>query len=115
MSLSGRRALALTLLATAIGGCSFKVVIPPPPPSEWPTTPRHGSPEARCTPSLFPPAVDTGAALVLGGLTVLERNAVSTPTPIILGIATIPIIAAAVYGYVVTAECRRYLRLFDQP
>jgi hypothetical protein len=115
MSLSSKRALVLACLATAIGGCSFKLVVPPPQPSEWPPSPRRGSPEARCTSSPFPPLVDTSAAVVLGGLAILERDAQSRATPIVLGIATIPVIAGAIYGYIVTAECRHYQALYDAP
>jgi hypothetical protein len=113
MSLTSRRVLASGLLALAFAGCSFKVVMPPPQPSEWPPTPTHGAPEARCTSSVFPPAADTTAALVLDSVAVIERNGPRI-TPIIFAAASIPAIASAIYGYVVTAECRRYLRLFNQ-
>src|SRR5215471_7553945 len=101
-------AIPVALAALAIGGCSFRVVLPPPPPSDWPTVPRRGSPEARCTSSPLPPAADTGVALLLGGLAFVERNAQSQIAPIILAAASIPVLASAIYGYIVTTECRHY-------
>jgi hypothetical protein len=115
MSASPKRALVIVCLATVIGGCSFRFAMPPPPPSEWPPTPKRGSPEARCTSSVFPPVVDTSAAALLVSLAILERNAQSRPTPFVLGIAAIPVLAGAIYGYVVTAECRRYQKMFEAP
>ena len=102
------------LLALTVGGCSFRVVRPPPPPEEWPSAPKHGSPEARCTDSLFPPAADTTAVVVLDSVAFIERNAQSRPTPIILALSSIPVAISAIYGYIVVAECRRYHRLYDE-
>jgi len=113
MNVTCKRALAVGLLALAFGGCSFKLVMPPPPPSEWPSAPTNVAPLERCTSSPFPPMVDTGAAVVLDTLAIVERNAKTQVTPIIFAAASLPVIASAIYGFVVSAECRRYQRLFE--
>lgn len=107
--------LAFGFLALATAGCSFRVVMPPPPPSEWPRAQVRGTPEERCTSSITPPVIDTAAGTLLAGLAVLERNARTEITPIALGAAALPAFASAIYGFIMTAECRRYQGRFNAP
>jgi hypothetical protein len=58
---------------------------------------------------------DTVAFVVLNGIAFLERDTAIRATPIIFSLASIPVAISAIYGYVVTAECRHYRSLFDAP
>src|SRR5262245_36999328 len=99
-------------LLLALAGCSFRVAVRPPAPSEWPAPGHPVSAPERCTPALTPPVLDTIAMVLLLGLAYVERDAGSRWTPIALGVAAIPAGVSAGYGYVVATECRRYLRRF---
>jgi hypothetical protein len=107
--------LAAALVALALGGCSFRLALPPPPPSEWPSASKHVDSMERCTPWLFPPIADTAIALLFGSLVYLERNASTPLVPVGLAVTTVAIGTSAGYGYIVATECRRYQRLFATP
>jgi hypothetical protein len=107
--------LAVALAALALGGCSFRIAVPPPPPSEWPSPGKHGDRAERCTPWLLPPVADTAIALLLGALAYVERTAPNRLAPIGLAAGSASVATSAVYGYVVVTECRRYQRLFATP
>jgi hypothetical protein len=110
--------LALAV-ATTVGltpfasGCSFKLVRPAPAPADWPNPVVPSSSQQGCTASLAPPAADTAIFGGLAGVAVLERHAGSTAITAGLALSSIPFLVSAVYGYVTTANCRRYDHLFN--
>jgi hypothetical protein len=99
-------------LAFVLGGCSFEVIKPAPAPSTWPNPVLPDSSERPCTDSIGLPIVDTIIGGSLGTLTYIERNSGSHTITIGIGIASIPYLASAVYGYIQTARCDRYKSLF---
>jgi hypothetical protein len=104
---------ALGLASLALGGCSFKILRPPPARGDWPDPVTPSSSQARCSITLGPPIVDTTAALTLGTLSYVERNSGSarwfTPAA---GLAALPFLASAIYGYWNAGRCRQYQSLF---
>lgn len=103
-------ALALALDATA---CSFKVIKPAPPPSTWPEPVTSSSSRVPCTDVIGLPVADTVITGGLGTLTYLERNAGSRSITIGIGVATLPFLMSAIYGYVQTARCEHYQAHFE--
>jgi len=98
-----RTASALTL-AAVLGGCSFKVIKPAPPASEWsdPTS------AFGCTNKLGVPIADTIISGGFGTLAYVERNSGSPVISLALGVAAVPFLVSAVYGYIQTARCASY-------
>ena len=107
--LRGAVAVGLALLAS---GCSFRIVRPAPARDEWPNPVLASSSQVGCTDSPAPPIVDTGVAGVLGSIAYIERHSGSPPLTIGIGLAALPFLVSAIYGYIDTAQCRRYERLF---
>jgi hypothetical protein len=108
-----RALLPLLLLALAAGACSLRFATPPPPPSEWPRAGHTDVQRERCTASVVPPLVDTAATGALATAALLDRDVHATWVPIVLGVAALGPAISAVYGYIVTAECRHYERQFE--
>ncbi|HVR00548.1 MAG TPA: hypothetical protein VMT47_00325 [Polyangia bacterium] len=109
---SRRKVVVAAFFALLVGGCSFQVVKPAPPPSTWPDPVRADSSEHPCTDSIGLPVVDTIIGGSLGTLTYIERDAGSRLITIGIGIATVPYLASAIYGYIQTARCRHYKSRF---
>jgi len=109
---SRRKVVVAAFVALLVGGCSFQVVKPAPPPSTWPDPVRADSSEHPCTDSIGLPVVDTIIGGSLGTLTYIERDAGSRLITIGIGIATVPYLASAIYGYIQTARCRHYKSRF---
>jgi hypothetical protein len=107
--------LLLLPLPLAAGACSFRLATPPPPPSEWPRAGHTDVQRERCTSSLVPPIVDTVATGAVATAAILERDVHVSWVPITLGVAALGPAISAVYGYIVTAECRHYERQFEAP
>ena len=107
-----RKVIGAAFLALLVGGCSFRVVKPAPPPSTWPDPVRADSSEQACTDSIGLPVVDTIIGGSLGTLTYIERDAGSRLITIGIGVATVPYLASAIYGYIQTARCRHYKSRF---
>jgi hypothetical protein len=112
-----RGATRLAAAATGIGlllsgACSFRVVVRPPPPEDWPPPGRPASMRERCSRSLLPPLLDTAVAVILFGAAYIERHADARIAPIALGVGGVPPAISAGYGFVIATECRRYERLF---
>jgi hypothetical protein len=105
------RALALALVL-ALGGCSFRLIHPAPPHAEWPDPVVAESSERACTDLVGLPIIDTVVAGSLGTLAYVERDAGSHTITLGLGLASIPFVASAIYGYVQTARCHRYKSIF---
>jgi hypothetical protein len=81
---------------------------PAPPASEWPNLVLPSSSQLECTDSLAPPIGDTGVTAALGTIAYLERNSGSPAVTAGIGLAVIPFLISAIYGYVETIQCRRY-------
>jgi hypothetical protein len=110
------RALLLpVLLSLAAGACSFRFAVPPPPPSEWPRAGHTDVQRERCTASVVPPVLDTAATGALATAAILERDVRASWVPITLGVVALAPAISAVYGYIVSAECRHYERQFEAP
>jgi hypothetical protein len=92
--------------------CSFRVMVRPPHPEDWPPPGRPATTREHCSRSLLPPAFDTAVALILFSAAYVERYSSSRITPLALGIAGVPPAISAGYGFGVATECRRYERLF---
>jgi hypothetical protein len=125
-------ALLALSLAPGSGACSFYKVRPPPPPSEWPEPVLPSSSEEKCTATIGPPIADTVIGVTFGTIAYIERNATKfeydykTTPPVLVptadnfsrgialtfGIAAVPYLASAIWGYVETSRCRRYQSLF---
>jgi hypothetical protein len=85
---------------------------PAPPPSTWPNPVTPSSSEARCTPSLGPPIIDTVAAGTLGTIAYAERDSGAQTIAAIFAVGSVAYLASAIYGYVNAPRCRRYQSLF---
>jgi hypothetical protein len=107
-----RKVVGAVVFLVLLGGCSFQVIKPAPPPSTWPDPVRADSSEQRCTDTIGLPIVDTIVGGSLGTLTYIERDAGSRLITIGIGIATVPYLASAIYGYIQTARCRHYKSRF---
>jgi hypothetical protein len=103
-----------SLLALGVGGCSFALAVRPPDPSEWPREGQANLVQQKCTSSVLPPILDTAASLLLFGAAFIERDFHTRWAPISLGVAGLGPAASAVYGYGVTAECRKYQGQFER-
>ncbi len=104
---------AAGLTALALGGCSFKILRPPPARADWPDPVTPSSSQAKCTRSPAPPLLDTGVALTFGSLSYIERNSGTSRwfTPM-TGLAAVPFLASAIYGFWNVGRCRQYQSLF---
>jgi hypothetical protein len=106
-------AVAAVVFGLGLGGCSFKVMRPPPARGDWPDPVTPSSSQAKCTRSPAPPVLDTSVALILGTLSYVERDSGSrrwfTPAT---GAAALPFLASAIYGYWNMGRCRQYQSLF---
>ncbi|HVZ70993.1 MAG TPA: hypothetical protein VHJ20_01350 [Polyangia bacterium] len=102
------RTCAALGLALATGGCSFKLVRPSPPRSEWPEPVTIHSSQAKCTSTVAPPVIDGTIAIGLGTLSYVERNARSQWFTPIAGLAAIPYALSAIYGAYMVERCRAY-------
>jgi len=103
------------LLALTSTGCSLKFVRPPPPRSDWPNLVTTDTSQQQCTDVTALPVADTLAAVGFGTIGYLERNSGSRSIALAFDVTAIPFLVSAVYGYVYTAQCHHYDRLFDQP
>src|SRR5215831_4521737 len=112
-----RAAACLLSLAVAVAGsgCSFKLLRPAPPRSEWPNPVLPSSSEERCTDSVLPPVGDATFGAIFGGLSYIERNSGAPQIAIGLGVAAVPLLVSAVYGFVTVSRCRSYEKLFIDP
>jgi hypothetical protein len=104
-------ALVLTL-GLAATGCSFRFIKPAPARDTWPSPVLPESSEERCTDVVGLPVADTIIGTGLGTLTYIERHSGSPTITVGLGLATIPYVASAIYGYIQTSRCDRYKSLF---
>ena len=95
-------------VALASSGCSFRLVRPAPPRSEWPDPALAGSSEERCTDSPLPPIADATFAAIFGSLGYIERNSGAPEIAFGIGIAAVPMLISAVYGTVMVSRCRAY-------
>jgi hypothetical protein len=110
-----QRALVACGVLLALGpACSFRYTYPAPSRATWPNPVLPDSSEERCTSSYGPPVVDTLIGGGLAGLTYVERSSGSHTITVLLGVASIPYLASAVYGYVQTPRCRDYKAAFGQ-
>jgi hypothetical protein len=110
-----RRALGCGLaLLAASGGCSFKIIKPPPPASEWPSPSVPSTSERACTNIIGIPILDTIVASGLGVIAYRERVFDQTSNEVLLAAGALPFLASAIYGYVETARCSRYQASFRQ-
>jgi len=107
-----RKVAGAVVFSVLVGGCSFRIVKPPPAPSTWPDPVSADSSEQRCTETIGLPIVDTVIGGSLGTLTYIERDAGSRLITIGIGVATVPYLASAIYGYIQTARCRHYKSRF---
>ena len=106
-------ALAVAVAVTlASSGCSFRLVRPAPPRSEWPDPVLPSSSEERCTESPLPVVADATMGTISGGLGFIERNSGSPEIAIVLGVAAVPLLISAVYGAVTVSRCRSYKTRF---
>jgi hypothetical protein len=105
------RVLAVAL-AGALEGCSFQFIHPAPPHVEWPDPVVAESSQVRCTDLVGLPIMDTVVSGSLGALAYIEREAGSHTITVGLGLAALPYLASAIYGYVQTSRCRRYKSIF---
>jgi hypothetical protein len=110
----GPRALALGLSLLA-SGCSFRLVRPAPATDDWPNPVLPTSSQVECTDSLAPPIGDTGVTAALGTLTYVERHSGSPAVTYAIGLAAIPFLVSAIYGYIETQHCRHYQSRFNSP
>jgi hypothetical protein len=91
-----------------LGGCSFRLVRPPPPREEWPARGSGNTSEVSCTASPAPPIADLTVAAGTTTIGFLERNS-GTPTVAVgLMLLAVPFVASAIYGTYHVNHCRRY-------
>jgi hypothetical protein len=103
-----RSRVAALCLAALASGCSFRIMRPAPPASEWPNPVLPSSSQLECTDSFAPPIGDTGVTAALGTIATLERHSGSPAVTAGIGLAAIPFLISAIYGYVEAIQCHRY-------
>jgi hypothetical protein len=109
-----RALVACAALLALEPACSFRYNYPAPARATWPNPVVPESSQERCTSSYGPAVVDTVLGGGLAGIAYVERGSGSHTITILLGLASIPFLVSAVYGYVQTPRCRDYQALFGQ-
>jgi hypothetical protein len=108
------RPAAALALALVVSGCSFRLVQPAPPRSEWPDPVLPSSSQVRCTESYLPPAADLTFAAITGTLAYVERDSGAPQVALLLGITSIPLLVSGIYGLVKVSSCRSYQARFRE-
>jgi hypothetical protein len=106
-SASGLRALACLLVLTCTG-CSFRILRPAPPRSDWPEPVLPSSSEERCTNSLLPVVADATAGTIMASVGYIERNSGAPEVAFTVGALAIPFLISSLYGAVTVTRCRAY-------
>src|SRR5262245_8200438 len=96
----GRAAASLLAIAAVFisAGCSFRLVRPAPPRSEWPNPVLPSSSEERCTESVIPVVADAAFGTIFASLAYIERNSGAPEVALGIGIASVPFLVSAIYG-----------------